>query len=217
MTKIRLLLVDDHAILREGLKALLEYYDDMEVVGEAQDGIGALNQAKILHPDVIVMDIAMPEMGGIEATRLVHQQYPEIKVLVLTQYDDWRYIQPLLQAGASGYVTKRALGTDLIEALRAVSRGETFLQSKVASTVAEQIRRQVEYSENMTESLTPREVEILKYIALGKTNPQIAVILSLSVKTVEWHRTNLMSKLNAHNIAELVRYASQHGLIDSFQ
>jgi len=216
MAKMRILIVDDHAILREGLRALLCYYDEMEVVGEAQNGIEALNCIDELKPDIVLMDIAMPGMGGIEATRQIHQKYPEIFVLVLTQYDDWRYIQPLLRVGASGYVTKNTLGTDLIAAIRTVSRGETFLQPSVASTVAEQIRHQAIDTEKRSEPLTPREEEILKYIALGKTNPQIASILSLSVKTVEWHRTNLMSKLDAHNIAELVRYASQHGLIDSF-
>jgi two-component system response regulator NreC len=214
MPKIRILLVDDHAILREGLRALLCYYDDMEVVGEAQNGVEALSRIDELSPAVVVMDVAMPVMGGIEATRLIHQTHPEVHVLVLTQYDDWRYIQPILQAGASGYVTKRALGTDLITALRTVSRGETFLQPNVASTIAEQIRQQAEPAAIATESLTPREQEILNYIALGKTNSQIAMTLTLSVKTVEWHRTNLMSKLNVHSVAELVRYALQHNLID---
>ena len=214
MSKIRILLVDDHAILREGLRALLCYYDDMEVVGEAQNGVEALSRIDELSPAVVVMDVAMPVMGGIEATRLIHQTHPEVHVLVLTQYDDWRYIQPILQAGASGYVTKRALGTDLITALRTVSRGETFLQPNVASTIAEQIRQQAEPAAIATESLTPREQEILNYIALGKTNSQIAMTLTLSVKTVEWHRTNLMSKLNVHSVAELVRYALQHNLID---
>lgn len=217
MSKTRILIVDDHAILREGLSALLRFYNDMEVIGEAQNGIEAVTRTDELLPDIVLMDIAMPKMGGIEATRIIQQKHPEISVLVLTQYDDWRYIQPLLQAGASGYVTKNTLGTDLIAALRAVSQGKTFLQPSVASIVAEQIRQQAEHSENITETLTPREEEILNYIALGKTNPQIALELSLSVKTVEWHRTNLMSKLNAHNIAELVRYAMQQGLIDNFQ
>lgn len=217
MSKVRILLVDDHAILREGLRALLCYYDDMEVIGEAQNGAEALNQANDLLPDVVVMDVAMPIMGGIEATRLIHKEHPEIRILVLTQYDDWRYIQPLLQAGASGYVTKRALGTDLIEALRTVSRGETFFQPNVASTIAEQIRQCAEPTDLATASLTPREQEILKFIALGKTNLQIAMILSLSVKTVEWHRTNMMRKLDAHSVADLVRFALQNGLVDENQ
>lgn len=217
MTKIRVLLVDDHAILREGLRALLNHYNDVEVVGEAQDGVEAVARVDELQPDIVLMDIAMPGMGGIEATRLIRQRHPEIQVLVLTQHDDWRYIQPLLQAGASGYMTKRALGTDLIAALRTVERGETFLQPSVVSTVAEQIRRQAEPTDTVIEPLTPREQEILKYITLGKTNPQIAVVLSLSVKTVEWHRANLMSKLDAHSVADLVRYALQRGLVDEQQ
>lgn len=213
MVKTRILIVDDHAILREGLRALLCYYEDMEVVGEAQNGIEAVDLVDKLMPDIVVMDIAMPGMGGIEATRQIHHRYPGIYVLVLSQYDDWRYIQPLLQAGASGYITKNTLGTDLIAALRTVKRGETFLQPNIASKIAEQIRNQVEPGNSMIEPLTHREQEILEYIALGKTNSQIAVMLSISVKTVEWHRANVMSKLNAHSVAELVRYAIQLGLI----
>jgi two-component system response regulator NreC len=217
MAKIRVLLVDDHAILREGLRALLSHYDDVDVVGEAQDGVEAMACVEELHPDIVLMDIAMPGMGGIQATQLIRRQYPMIRVLVLTQHDDWRYIKPLLQAGASGYVTKRALGTDLITALHIVERGETFLQPSIASKVVEQIRYETESTDTVTDPLTPREQEILGYIALGKTNPQIAITLSLSVKTVEWHRTNLMSKLDAHSVADLVRYALQHGLVDESQ
>jgi DNA-binding NarL/FixJ family response regulator len=217
MAKIRVLLVDDHAILREGLRALLSHYDDVEVIGEAQDGNEAVAFVDQLRPDIVLMDVAMPGMGGLEATRLIRQQYPQTRVLVLTQYDDFQYIQSLLQAGASGYVTKRALGTDLIAALQVVARGATFLQPSVASTVAEQIRHQADSTDAVMEPLTPREQEILKYIALGKTNPQIAIVLSLSVKTVEWHRANLMSKLDAHGVADLVRYAIQHGLVDESQ
>lgn len=214
MKKIRVLLVDDHAILREGLRALLSHYQDVEVVGEAQDGFEAIEQSQKLQPDVIIMDIAMPGLNGIEATRLILQNNPKARILVLTQYNDWRYIQPLLQAGASGYVTKRALGTDLIAALMTVHRGETFLQPSVASKVAEQVRSQATVTENVAETLTTRERQILKYIVLGKTNPQIAVLLSLSVKTVEWHRTNLMRKLDAHSAADLVRTSLQQGLFD---
>lgn len=214
---IRVLLVDDHAILREGLRALLSHYDDVEVVGEAQDGIEAVICVNELRPDVVLMDITMPGMGGIEATQLICQRNPETRVLVLTQSDDWRYIQPLLQAGASGYLTKRALGTELITALRVVDRGETYLQPRIASAIAAQIRRQTDFTGSAIEPLTPREQEILNHIALGKTNPQIAVMLSLSVKTVEWHRANLMSKLDAHSVADLVRYALQHGLVDESQ
>ncbi|MBN1316909.1 MAG: response regulator transcription factor [Anaerolineales bacterium] len=211
---IRVLLVDDHTIFREGLRALLDHYDDIQVIGEAQDGEEAIVNVRKLQPDIVIMDIAMSGMGGIEATRLIHRQHPDVKVLVLTQHGDWRYIEPLLQAGASGYVTKRTLGKDLISALHAVAHGETFLGPDVSSTVAEHIRSQAKPSEPVAEALTPREKEILEYIALGNTNSQIAVILSISVKTVEWHRTNLMNKLDAHCVADLIRYAFQRGLVD---
>ncbi|MCE5207459.1 MAG: response regulator transcription factor [Chloroflexi bacterium] len=214
MTMIRVLLVDDHAILREGLRALLSHYEDVEVIGEAQDGAEAVALVGQLQPDIVLMDVAMPGMGGLEATQLIRQQHPQTRVLVLTQYDDFQYIQSLLRAGASGYVTKRALGTDLIAALQVVARGETYLQPSVASTVAEQFRHPADSTDDLMEPLTSREQEILKHIAQGKTNPQIAVALSLSVKTVEWHRANLMSKLDAHSAADLVRYAVQHGLVD---
>ena len=214
MSKIRVLLADDHAILREGLRALLGYYDDVQVVGEAQDGAEAIARVGELQPDIVLMDIAMPAMNGLEATRLICQQYPKTRVLILTQHEDRQYVLPLLQAGASGYVLKRALGTNLITALRTVARGETFLYPTVATIVVEEMHRQAEVSEAMPESLTPREREILKHIALGESNPQIAIALSISAKTVEWHRSNLMSKLSVHNVADVVRYALQHGLVE---
>jgi two-component system response regulator NreC len=211
MVKMRVLLVDDHAILREGLRALLSHYEDVEVVGEAQDGIEALTLVERLRPDIVIMDIAMPGTNGIEATRLIHQRFPQTRVLVLTQHDDWRYIKSLLQVGAAGYVTKRALGVDLINALRTVFKGETFLQPSVASILVDQMCRQPEPLS--TETLTPREQEVLKYIVRGLSNCQIAHTLSISVKTVEWHRSNLMSKLGVHNVADLVRYAIQYHLV----
>jgi DNA-binding NarL/FixJ family response regulator len=214
MSKIRVLLVDDHAILREGLRALLTYYDDVQVVGEAQNGAEAVTRVGELRPDVVLMDIAMPGIGGLEATRLICKQHPRTRVLILTQHEDRRYVLPLLQAGASGYVLKRALGSDLITALRTVSRGETFLYPAVATTVVEAIRRQAAGPAAMPESLTPREREVLQHIVLGKTNHQIAAALYLSVKTVEWHRSNLMSKLGVHSVADLVRYALRHGLVE---
>jgi two-component system response regulator NreC len=212
--KIRVLMVDDHAILREGLRALLSYYEDVEVVGEAQDGGEALMRVSELLPDVVLMDIAMPGMNGLEATKLIHAQYPQIHVLILTQHEDPQYVVPLLQAGASGFVTKRALGTDLINALRVVARGETFLFPTAATTVVEEIRRRGEDATCAPEPLTPRELEILKHIVAGQTNAQIAAALSISIKTVEWHRANLMSKLDIHSVVDLVRYAMEHELAD---
>ncbi len=214
MTKIRVMLVDDHAILREGLRALLGYYDDVQVVGEASDGAESVTRAGELQPDIVLMDIAMPGMNGLEATRLIRTQYPAIRVLILTQHEDPQYVLPLLQAGASGFVSKRALGNDLITALRVVARGETFLYPTAATMVVEEIRRRREQTAVSPDSLTPRELEILQHIVAGQTNAQIAADLSISVKTVEWHRSNLMSKLDVHSIADLVRYALEHELTE---
>lgn len=211
---IRILLVDDHAILREGLRALLSYYPDVEVVGEAEDGAQAIERVEHLNPDIIIMDIAMPGMNGLEATQRIHQQYPDARVLILTQYEDQPYVLPLLRAGASGYVLKRALGADLIHAVRAVARGESFLYPSVTTTVLEQLRKPEESFKEDDKTLTRREQEILRQVAHGETSRQIAIELDISVKTVEWHRANLMSKLNVHSVAELVRYAIRHGLAD---
>jgi two-component system response regulator NreC len=214
LSVIRVLLADDHAILREGLKALLGYYDDVQVVGEAADGAEAVQQVASLQPDVVLMDIAMPGMNGIDATRLIHQQHPGTRVLILTQHDDWRYVQPLLQAGASGYVLKRALGADVIGALRTVARGETFLYPAVIDTLMGEMHRQGDQAETATEPLTRRETDVLRHVVMGMTNPQIADALSLSAKTVEWHRMNLMRKLGVHTVADLVRVALKRGLVD---
>jgi DNA-binding NarL/FixJ family response regulator len=212
MPKIRVLLTDDHAILRVGLRAFLERYDDVEVAGEAQDGAEAVRLVQELRPDIVLMDIAMPGMNGLKATQQIRRQYPETRVLILTQHEDRQYVMPLLQAGASGYVLKRALGADLISALRTVARGGTFLYPSVATTVLEQVQRPK--AQGGTTALTPRETEILKHIARGESNPQIAAALSLSVKTVDWHRTNLMSKLDLHSVADLVRYALHNNLVE---
>ena len=209
---IRVLLVDDHTILRIGLRAFLRYHDDIQVIGEAQDGAEALARVAELRPDIVLMDIAMPGVNGIEATRQIRAQYPETRVLILSQYEDPQYVLPLLRAGASGYIPKDALGTDLLAALRRVAKGETFLCPSVAKVLAEEIRGAGSKSTS-TDSLTPRECEILQHIALGETNTQIAEQLSISVNTVEWHRANLMNKLGVHTAGGLVRHALQHGLV----
>jgi len=204
--EIRLVLVDDHAILSAGLRALLSYYDDIEILGEARDGTEAVELVGELRPDVVLMDIAMPGLNGIEATRLIREQYPHTRVLVLSQHGERQYVLAVLQAGASGYILKRALGSDLLGALRAVARGETYLHPDVSTVLVDEVRCP-------GERLTPREKEILAHIVHGESNPEIAASLSLSVKTVQWHRTNLMSKLNVHNAAELVRIAFERGLV----
>jgi two-component system response regulator NreC len=209
---IRILLVDDHAILRDGLRALLSYYPDVEVVGEAGDGSQALELVERLAPDIVLMDIAMPVMNGLEATQRIRQEHPETRILILTQYEDQPYVLSLLRAGVSGYVLKRALGTDLINALRTVARGESFLYPSVTTTVLEQLRQPGVEPPQEEEALTPREDEILRRVADGETSRQIALALGISVKTVEWHRGNLMSKLGVRSVAELVRFAIDHGL-----
>ncbi len=208
MKKIRLLLADDHKILIEGLRAILNYYEDIEVVGEAHDGAEAIACVAKLRPDIVLMDIAMPGTNGIDATRTILQQYPGTRILVLTQHEEKQYVMALLKAGASGYLLKGAIGSDLIHALRTVASGGTFLYPSVATVLVEEMH-------HPTESLTPREVQVLRHIVRGETSSNIAEILSLSVKTVEWHRNNLMSKLGLHNVAELVRYSLEHGLIES--
>ncbi|MGB9673071.1 MAG: response regulator [Anaerolineales bacterium] len=208
---IRVLLVDDHAILREGLRALLSYYPDIEVIGEAEDGEQALASVAQLAPDVVLMDIAMPGMSGLEATRRIHHDFPEVRVLVLTQYEDQTYILPLLHAGASGYVPKRALGADLTNAIRLVAKGGSFLYPPI-STPPIQDRDLENYPSNNI--LTQREKEILRYVVNGKTSGQIALLMNISTKTVEWHRNNIMHKLHVESLAELVRYALQNKLVD---
>ena len=210
MTKTRVLLVDDHAILRDGLQALLGYYEDVQVVGQAQDGAEAVVKVRELEPEIVLMDIAMPGMNGLEATRLICAQNPTTRVLILTQHEDPQYVLPLMEAGACGFVSKRALGQDLIHALRVVAQGEMFLYPNAATMLVDEIRRRRQEPGNPPESLTSREVEILNGIVAGKTNAQIAVELSISYRTVKWHRANLMSKLNVHSIANLVRYALEH-------
>lgn len=210
MTKTRILLVDDHPILREGLQALLGYYEDIEVVGQAQDGAESVQKVAELRPDIVLMDIAMPGMNGLEATRLIRANHPETRVLILTQHEDPEYVLPLLESGASGFVSKRALGDDLIHALRVVARGDTFLYPTAANMVVEEIRRRREEKETCSEPLTARELEILRCIVAGRTNAQIATELAISFSTVKWHRSNLMSKLDVHSIADLTRYALEH-------
>lgn len=207
MHKTRVLLVDDHAILREGLRHMLEHHADIEIVGEAADGEEAVARTGELAPDIVLIDVAMPGLNGIEATRLIRERYPATRVLALSQHEDRRYVVSLLKAGAAGYIPKAALGADLVAALRAVARGQVYLHARVAAAAVQEMRGDVQL-------LTPRETEILKMVADGQTSAQIAQTLCLSVNTVDWHRAHLMSKLGAHSAVELVRRARERGLID---
>lgn len=210
--RIKILLVDDHTIMRDGIKALLSIHDDIEIVGEASEGKEAINMAQDLTPDVVIMDIAMPGMDGLEATRRLIKRNPRIKVLVLTQHDNKEYIFSTIKAGAAGFVTKKALGSELVSAIRAVHSGDSFLYPSAAKTLIEHYRYQAEKTEPY-DALTAREREILKLIAEGHTSREIANMLFISVKTVVGHRTKIMEKLDLHNRTELIKYAMRKGLV----
>ncbi len=216
MKKIRVLIADDHGVLRDGIRALLSLYDDVEVVGEAEDGLEAVDKTEKLRPDVVLMDIAMPRLGGLEATLELRQRKIPTKVLVLTQYDNKEYIFPMLKAGVAGYILKKAAGTDLVSAIRAVHSGQSFLYPSVAKAVVERYlhREGEEGPESRYDQLTDREKEILKLLAEGRSNKEIAELLCLSVKTVMGHRANIMEKLDLHNRTELVKFAIRIGLVD---
>ncbi|MCL4535531.1 MAG: response regulator transcription factor [Bacteroidetes bacterium] len=214
MGKIRVLIVDDHAILREGIRALLALYSDIEVIGEASDGLEAINETRQLSPDIVLMDIAMPGLGGLEATLEIHKQSPNSRVVILTQHDDTEYIFPILKAGAAGYILKKAVGTELVAAIRAVHQGGSFLYPSVATAVIEGYIQKGEEVEPSYDRLSDREKQVLRLIAEGHSNREIAEMLSVSVKTVIAHRANLMEKLDIHNRTELVKYAIRKGLIE---
>ncbi|UCD98503.1 MAG: response regulator transcription factor [Chloroflexota bacterium] len=215
MNKIRVLLADDHTILRDGIRALLEDQDDMEVIGEAEDGISTVKMAATLNPDVVVMDIAMPLLNGLEATRQIQRDHPDIKVLILTMHENEEYIRQVLAAGALGYVLKDAAARDLLGAIRAVYQGEAVLSPAITRLVIEDYLRWGDINQaETTNGLTPREREVLQLIAEGYTNKEIAGILNLSVKTIQSHRTNLMNKLDLHDRGELIKYAIQKKIID---
>jgi DNA-binding NarL/FixJ family response regulator len=213
MDKIKVLVVDDHAILRDGIRALLGLHDDIEIVGEASEGKEAIEKAQQLIPDVVIMDIAMPGMDGLEATRRIRKKSPEVKVLVLTQHDNREYILSAIKAGAAGYVPKRALGSDLVSAIRTVYKGDSFLYPSAATALIEDYLQQAEGEEEPYDRLTAREREILKLIADGHTSREIADMLFLSLKTVLGHRAKVMEKLDLHNRTELIKYAMRKGLI----
>jgi len=213
--KVRVLIADDHPIVRDGLRMLLEAQSDMEVVAEAVNGEEAVARTAELQPDVVLMDVTMPVLNGIEATKIIKEKYPEVKVLALTVHDSQDYFFHIIQAGASGYVLKGDTSIELITALRAVYRGGVFLSPLVARKLLEDYLRRVVSGEEVSSynGLTEREREILTYIAQGHTNQEIADRLLISPYTVQTHRAHIMEKLNLHNRAELIRYALKRGLI----
>ncbi len=214
MSKIGLLLVDDHVAIRAGLRMLFQAEPDIEIVGEASSGEEALRAIQTAQPDVVLMDVAMSGMGGIEATRRIKEARPDTAVLALTMHEDEQHFFEMLNAGASGYVPKRAAPDDLVSAIRAVSRGEVFLYPTLARVlVREYLHKAGGEQAETAQQLTAREIEVLTCIAEGYTNREIAEMLCISVKTADRHRENILRKLNLHSRVELVRYAIGKGLI----
>jgi|ERR1700733_2270920 len=208
---IKVLLADDHTIVRQGLKLILSSHPDLEVVGEAANGREVLDLAEKLKPDVILMDVAMPELNGIEATRRLHQISPRMKVLVLSMHKEAVYIREILKAGARGYILKDAIDTELVNAIQSVARGDGYISPAISGALLS------DYRQNLTDPidlLSTREREVLQLIAEGKTNKEVATRLNLSVYTVDSHRGKIMEKLNLHSAGELIRFAVKNGLVD---
>ncbi len=216
MAKIRVLIADDHTIVRAGIKALLEKQLDIEIVGETSEGRETVRQVEILQPDIVLMDIAMPGMNGLEATAIIPKNFPQVRVLALTMHDEEEYFYEVIRAGAMGYVLKDAAPTELVSAIRALGEGKAFLTPRVTRILVNDYLKRVESGEKVAayDGLTEREREVLKLIASGNTNQEIANLLHLSVNTVQVHRTHIMEKLNLHNRTELVKYALRRGIIE---
>lgn len=215
MNKTRILIVDDHALVREGIAALLSFYDDIEIVGQASDGIDAVKIAQQHKPDIILMDISMPALGGFEATLEIKKNLPDTRIIMLTQYDDKEYVTRFLKAGISGYLLKKAVGSELINAIRAVRRGEFYLFSSIASeVVAGYLDKDKKHAEeDIYEKLTDREKQVLKLIAEGYSHKEIAGYLNISAKTVIAHQTNISEKLGVRSRAGLIKFAISKGII----
>jgi DNA-binding NarL/FixJ family response regulator len=212
MSRIRVLVADDHALLREGIRALLKLHDDLEVVGEAQDGAAAVAECLRLQPDVVLMDVAMPGLGGLEATLEIRKQLPEVKVLVLTQYEDREYVSRFLKAGACGYVLKKAAGSELVSAIRAAQRGGLVLDPAIAREAIGP-RPRDESTADPYDALTDREKQVFRLVAEGRSNKEVAEVLGISVKTAMSHRERVMEKLDVHNRTDLIKLALRRGVI----
>lgn len=213
--KIRVLVVDDHVVVRDGICALLALAPDIEIVGEAGHGREALEKLTKLQPDVVLMDIAMPMMGGLETTRRIRKDFPNVKVLVLTQYADKEYVFPAIEAGASGFISKTAASSEIAIGIRSVYQGDSFLSPSIAKLLVENYQHLNISRKKLDpyDQLTEREREVLKLLAEGHTTKEIADILSISPKTVEGYKTSLMDKLDIHNRIDLVKYALRKGII----
>ena len=218
MKRITVLLAEDHQIVREGFRALLEHERDIEVVGEAETGRQAVQMTRKLHPSVVVMDIAMPLLNGLEATRQIRKEFPATKVLILSAHSDDAYVEQVAALGAAGFLVKQTSSHELAAAIRKIHGGETFFSASVFKRVQNHSRKSLSRDGNPKEKnncLSSREVEVLQLIAEGKPNKQVASELGVSFKTVDKHRQHLMSKLNIHDVAGLTRYAIAEGIIES--
>lgn len=215
MSKLRILLADDHTVMRTGLRALLQQHSGMEVVGESDNGRHAIELVDSLRPDVVVMDLTMPELNGIEATKTIVSQHPTTAVVILSMHADESYVMRALKAGARGYLLKDSAPTDLVSAIQAVSQNKSFFSPKVSRILAEDYVRVLKQkgAVDSYDLLTTREREILQLIAEGKANKEIAALLNISPYTVETHRSHILEKLNLHNPAELILYAVRKGII----
>jgi len=216
MKKIRILIADDHAIIREGLRQVLHAYDDMEVAGEAEDGCQALEMAKTIRPDVIVVDIGMPGLSGLDVIGLIREALPAAQVVVLSMHAKESYVHQALASGAIGYVLKASPSSDIVEAIRAANRGEYFLSSKIrADVIGSYVRsREKSPSPKGYDLLTEREQQVFRLVVEGNSTARIADILCVSAKTVEKHRTSVMNKLGIHDRLELLKYAIKIGIAD---
>ena len=218
MQKITVLLADDHTVLRQGLRALLVAEADIEVVGEADNGRQAVQLVRKFLPDVVVMDIAMPLLNGLEATRQITREVPSTRVIMLSSYSDDEYVEQLTDAGAIGYLLKQTAATDLLKAIREAKQGNAYFSPAISRRMLDHYRQAFMSGQPIRkagESLTSRECEVLQLIAEGKTNKQIAAELCISIKTVEKHRQQVMNRLNLHDIAGLTRYAIAKGLVET--
>lgn len=218
MKKISVLLADDHTVVRQGLRSLLAAEPDIEVIGEAENGRQAVQMAQRLQPNVAVMDIAMPQLNGLEATRQIIREGLATRVLILSSYGDDEYVHQLTEAGASGYLIKQTAANDLIKAIREAHKGNAFFSPSISKRLLDYYREAYVRGKPMrrrSEQLTPREMEVLQLVAEGQVNKHIAAALSISIKTVEKHRQQLMNKLGIHDVAGLTRYAISHGVIET--
>ena len=214
---ISVLIADDHGVLRAGLRALLNSEPEMEVVGEAADGEQTLRLAEELHPDVVLMDLNMPKGDGIYTTRHLKELLPEVNVLILTVHEDDSLLREAIQCGAAGYILKRAVESELITAIQAVARGEMYIHPAMTRALFDQSTAKTLPDQTHSSTLTMREYEVLRLIAQGNSNRQVASLLTISVRTVESHRANLMEKLNLTCRVDLVRYAAQHGMLEDWE